>query len=239
MRFLARFSVVTMACWAVTVTADLSAASASTQDTDEYAVQIAFAPDLEKQLARVNRVEQERERRFRRSGTDVFHSIRSMDRHNKSRLEGTLWAGSRLIPEVERYGVEALLEAMVRENLRRAAPDDFDRVVRLRIERLQVSNHPVSTLSTSSSSWAAGTIELVDPATGAVTERHSITANLAPKKTAARNYQGDDFAFYEPDARLRVGPTLAYFVKRALSRFLPEERLAGPVLVLVGPGQEV
>lgn len=69
-----------------------------------------------------------------------------------------------------------------------------------------------------------------------------VKANLVIDTTVSTSHTGPELAFVETDPSKRVGPTLAYFVKRALQQAWPqhEDGFVGPTIVRIsGPNERV
>ena len=197
----------------------------------DYSVEVVLSTFLNKRLASIDAIERDREEQFRRLTFDSPSNRSETDlRFNNSRFSKVKWANETLVPDVENYGVETLLRAMVEENLRRAAPAGFNDRIRVTIKRLQVSNHSLAVLQ-GGNNFARGTIERIDAATGQVKEAYEVTANLVVDPTVDSTYQGDDFAFAQTDEDTRVGPTLAYLVEKSMKRMFPEAAIASTRII--------
>lgn len=207
---------------------------------DGYSVDVTFSDKLRQRLASINSLEQRFEERFRENR----HYARSPRRAGTQRFAGrsnadTEWAGERLIGKVSDYTLENLVEAMVAYNVNRALPD-FGGRIEIHIDKLQLSNPAIAFLE-SIQSYAAGRIKVIDP-DGSVVFNDRVRANLVVDRTVDDSYDGPALAFVETDPSKRVGPTLAFFVKRALQQAWPEhqELFAGPIIVRVsGPDERV
>lgn len=203
-------------------------------------VDVTFSKGLTDRLNSIDRTERTLEERFRKTGTDDRSVATStLHRFAKVKTSGTRWAGEHLIPNVEDYGLKTLITALTLDNLARAKPD-FDGRIQYNINRLRVSSHPIAYLS-GSNSYVTGTITVLSP-DGQVVVSEKLSANLVVDPTVDRHYQGEKYAFIETDEEDRVGPTLSYFVERALERVFPdsEDDIHGPVIVRVsGPNESI
>lgn len=197
----------------------------------DAAVEVRFSNSLAGKLADIDRIERARERLFREYRNTDRTPTRSSRRFTENRFPNMKWANENLVEDVDAYGVESLLGAMLRENLDRAAPAGFDGTIRVTLERLRVSNHPLAALA-GSNTYAQGTIERLD-SSGAVIASHKVSANMSPHFTSNPNYDGSDFPFVDTDSSNRMGPILAEFAKASLGKLWPGSDFADPVLVLV------
>ncbi len=203
-------------------------------------VEVTYSKGLSKRLDSIDRMEQTLEERFRKTGTDDA-SVRTstINRFAKNRTSNTRWAGERLIPDVEDYGLTSLITALTVDNLARAQPD-FDGSIRYEIDRLRVSSHPVAFLS-GSHSYVMGNITVLGP-DGQILKSEDVSANLVVDPSVDLNYQGEKYAFIETDEEDRVGPTLSYFVKMALQSVFPDQKdeIYGPLIIrLSGPNESI
>lgn len=229
-------SIIGLACLLGTV----DAAAQDAPDLDRIAVGAAFSKAVERRMSSIDAQEQRREKEFRKD-RNYGNSFREAGvfRFAESQTEGTRWAGETLLPEIEDFTVANLVRALTVDNLARAVPD-FRGTISYDIRRLKVANHPVAILQ-GISSYASGRI-VVTAADGTLIADEKVTANLVVDPTVDRSYQGPKYAFRETEENLRVGPTLAYFVEKALERVWPEQADAihGPVIIRIsGPNEFV
>ena len=215
---------------AAIVTAGIALGAAGVAHAD-IAVEVSLSEKLQKRVARIDAIEQRREEDFRRHGTDDRNVVRSSRRFIRSELPGVQWAGELLIADAADYGVENLLVALVKENMRRAGKDGFDDTIRVTLNRLGVANHSLSVLR-SASDYAVGTFEIVDSASGAVKQTAEVRTSLGIGFEVNPHYDGPDFAFADTDPSRRVGPVLTDFVQEGLEELFPGEAFAGPVVVI-------
>ncbi|RMD90879.1 MAG: hypothetical protein D6807_00845 [Alphaproteobacteria bacterium] len=205
-----------------------------------YSVEVVFSPKLAKNMERINRVEQTLEKRFRKNGTDRPNPRETaVHRFAKNQTEGTVWAGERLIPDVDEYTVENLVKALTADNINRAVPD-FRGTIRYEIRSIKTSDHSVALLR-GVSSYVIGKVSLID-SDGKVLRTEKISANLVVDPTVDTSYKGPKYAFLETEDSDRVGPVLSYFVEKALERLWPDRKdeIHGPVLVRVsGPNETI
>lgn len=197
----------------------------------EVAVEVSLSKSLQKRVDRIDAIEQRREEQFRQFGTDDRNVVRSSRRFVNSELPGVQWAGELLIADVDDYGVENLLIALVKENMRRAGRGDFDGTIRIALNRLGVANHSLSVMR-SASTYAVGRFEIVESETGAVKQTAEVRKALGIGFEVNPHYDGPDFAFADTDPSRRVGPVLADFVQEGLEELFPGEEFAGPVVVI-------
>lgn len=199
-------------------------------------IEIIFSDRLTRSLPAIDRIERVREERFRASRTDNSADRRSVFRHVAARSPATLWAGERLIPDLADYSIESLLRALVAANLEHAMPD-FEGTLTLEINRLKIAGHSLALLR-GSNSYVIGKIALRGP-DGEVLFEDRVSASLVVRPNLALDHQGPEFAFAETDESDRAGPTLSYFVEKALERAWPDRKaeIHGPVIIrLSDPG---
>lgn len=203
-----------------------------------YSVDVTFSEGLERRMPSINNLEQTYEKRFRKNRHDAA-SAREAGTQRFAEIEtaGTEWAGERLIGETSDFTLENLVKAMVAYNVNRAVPE-FAGHIEIDIDGLKLSNASIAFLE-SFQSYAAGRIK-VTGADGNVLFNDSVRANLVIDTTVERDYEGPRLAFVETEPPRRVGPTLAYFVMRALQRAWPEHEddFVGPVIVRVSDPNE-
>lgn len=197
-----------------------------------YSLEIVFSKKLRKRMATIDRVEQIREERFRRSLVDESNPYVTIlgSPESASPDDGVDWAGAQLVPNLRDYGVENLVRSMVGEAMNRAA-SDFKGSIRLKLDRIKVDNHSVPFLR-ASNSYVIGKIEVRDNEGRKIIE-DKMTVNLLIEEVEGLDYQGSDFAFAEADGSDRVGPVLAAFVQTALGAAWPEKKAQFPGVVMV------
>jgi len=205
-----------------------------------YRVQVEFSDGLERRMTSINNIEQRFEERFRENRYDA-ESPRGAgtQRFAKNKTAGTEWAGERLIGDVSDFTLENLFKAMVAYNVNRAVPD-FGGHIEIQIDRLKLSNPSIAFLE-SFDSYARGRVK-VTASDGSVRLDDRISANLVTDSTVSSSFDGPELAFVETDPPRRVGPTLAFFVERALTKAWPEhaDQFVGPVVVRIsGPNERV
>jgi len=197
-----------------------------------FDIDIVLSAELQQKLGAVDRVEKIFEKRFRAHRSILLNRFVSLGIFDHSRFGKVAWTNETLIEQADEYGLVPLLHAMMVENLRRAAPADFQGRIRLTLSDLSVPGHSVIALHSAPSNWARGTIEVLDPISGERVESHRVSANLIRVFSVNHSYQGPNFPFIASDASERIGPTLSYFVKKSLSKIVSNrDALAGPVLV--------
>lgn len=223
------------------VLALVPAAAAQIVPTVEgYEIDVTFSDNLQKRMASINALEQRLEERFR----DNRHYARSprgagSQRFAESRTEGTEWAGERLIGEVSDFTLDNLVKALVAYDVNRAVPD-FGGRIEIHVDELKLTNPAIAFLE-SFQSYADGRVKVTD-ADGNVLFDEKARTNLVIDSTVDTSYDGPELAFAETDPSQRVGPTLAYFVERALERAWPERKseIVGPVIIrFSGPNERV
>ncbi|MBL37775.1 MAG: hypothetical protein CMP07_05140 [Xanthomonadales bacterium] len=208
--------------------------------TEGYSVEVTFSDNLQQRMASINGLEQRLEARFRENRHYATSPREAgSQRFAKSRTEGTEWAGERLIGDVSDFTLDNLLEALVAYNVNRAAPD-FEGRIEIHIDELKLTNPSIAFLE-SFQSYAEGRVKVTD-ADGNVLFDEKVRTNLVIDSTVDTSYDGPELAFAETDPSQRAGPTLAYFVGRALKRAWPERKseIVGPVIIRVsGPNERV
>ena len=205
-----------------------------------YRVEVEFSEGLERRMTAINNTEQRYEKRFRENRHDA-KSPRGAgtQRFARNRTAGTEWAGERLIGKISDFTLENLLKALVAYNVNRAVPD-FAGHIEIRIDRLKLSNPSIAFLD-SFQSYAKGRVK-VTASDGTVLFDEKVNANMVVDPTVDTEYNGSEMAFVETDPSKRVGPTLAYFVERALKKAWPERagQFVGPVIVRIsGPNERL
>lgn len=205
-----------------------------------YDVEVSFSKALQQRMASINNLEQRLEERFRKN-RHYATSPRGAgsQRFAESRTAGTKWAGERLIDEIPDFTLENIVKAMVAYNLNRAAPD-FRGRIEIEIDTLKLSNPAIAFLG-SIRSYAEGRVK-VTSADGRVLFNDQFRANLVIDSTVDTSYDGPALAYGETDPSTRVGPVLAYFVKRALESAWPDRAgdIVGPIIIRVsGPNERV
>jgi len=199
-----------------------------------FDVEVVLSSSLQKKLGAINQIERTFERRFRKHRTILMNPLESFVKFDHARLGKVVWANETLIGDADEYGLVELLHAMVEENLRRAAPPNFQGKIELSLFKLSVPGHSVHALDVGPSNFARGAIDVVDPLSGQLLQHHEVLANFVPEFTLNHSYKGPGFAFIASDLGDRIGPTLAYFVQKSLAKVLSDtEALASPVLVEV------
>ncbi|MDT8410655.1 MAG: hypothetical protein RQ741_13740 [Wenzhouxiangellaceae bacterium] len=217
-----------------------TAAAEILPSTKGYSVEVTFSDDLQQRIASINSLEQRLEERFRENR----HYAKSprgagSQRFAENRTEGTEWAGERLIGDVSDFSLDNLIKALVAYNVNRAAPDFAGRI-EIHIDELKLTNPAIAFLE-SFQSYAEGRVKATD-ADGSVLFDKKVRTNLVIDSSVDPSYDGPELAFAETDPSQRVGPTLAYFVERALARIWPEHegKFVGPVIIRVsGPNERV
>jgi len=209
-------------------------------DPEGYTVEVTFADKLQKRLVSINNVEQRLEKQFRED-RHYQRGITAAGTQRSAKIDtaGTAWAGERLIENPDDFTLENLIKAMVAYNVNRAAPG-FQGRIEVELNEIGLSNAPVASIARNRS-YAAGNIT-VRRSDGSVQFSGPVKVNLVVDPVADRSYDGPELAFTETDPPKRVGPTLAYFIERALEKAWPghEDEIVGPVVVQVSePGERV
>lgn len=214
------------------------AAAQTAPEMKSYTVEVSYRAGISDIPGRVNRVEQTMEARFRKyRHTQQSHRRAGVFRFSKSLTEGTIWANETLIPNVESYTVTNLIKALTADNINRAVPSFEGRIV-YEIDWFKVEDHDVAVLN-GTNSYMTGRVVVFSPA-GEVIEGETVTANLVVDTSVDRSYTGPEYAFFETDSTDRIGPTVAYFVERALEKIWParKDEIHGPVIIRVSGPQE-
>lgn len=193
-------------------------------------VEVTLSSRLEAMEARIDAIEQIREKRFRKYQHYDRNAARSPRRFANARYRDVAWANELLVPEVAAYGVRTLLSALVNESLNRAGADRSGMNIRVHLEKLHISDHPLARLH-GSHSYASGSISLVDQASGQVVRSIEFTATPAVYPSIDLGYKGPDFAFEDTDPTRRIGPTLAYFVMKGLGELYEDVEFPRPIAV--------
>lgn|GEM_PF-1015843 len=207
---------------------------------EDYEIEVTFSDDLQQRMVSINGLEQRLEARFRQDR----HYAKSprgagSQRFAENRTAGTEWAGERLIGDVSDFTLDNLVKALVAHNVNRAVPDFAGRI-EIEIDALKLTNPAIAFLE-SFQSYAEGHVRVTDAEGNALFDK-DLRTNLVIDSSVAPSYDGPGLAFAETDPSQRVGPTLAYFVERALERVWPAHKseLVGPVIIRVsGPNERV
>ena len=194
-------------------------------------VEITLSSRLQALEARIDNIEQRREKRFRKNRHYDRNVTMSNRRFASARYRDVAWANESLVPDLGAYGVKTLLSALVNESLTRAGVDRSGVIVRVHLDTLRVSNHALAMLS-GSGSYVRGSMSLVDAASGQVIRSTDIRANLVVDPTADLGYKGPDFMFEDTDPANRMGPALAYFVMQGLGELYQGTRFPRPVTLV-------
>ena len=202
--------------------------SAAAGSAGAVEVDINFSAKLAKVMPTINGVERKREEQFRRYRQTKRTSFNNSRRLAIARWPAVQWANEVLIPDFDDFSVEALTRGFVTASLERAGVNGVERV-EIEVARLHVQNHSLTTIA-GPSSYAIGSITAYDAA-GNVIGTADVTANLVTDFLTAPRYDGADFAFPDTSGRLRVGPTLAYFVYKGLGMIFPDREFARTVLI--------
>ncbi|GIX17948.1 MAG: hypothetical protein KatS3mg119_2134 [Rhodothalassiaceae bacterium] len=210
-------------------------------DDSKVKVVVTFDEPLASKLPQIAQVEQALEERFRKT-RHYGRSYREGGVFRNTRVShaNVRWANELLIPEVEQYTLPNLIAAITRYELEQAVPD-FRGEVKYHIDTIKVANHDVALLN-GASSYVIGSVEVRDANGNLVGKADKVSANLVVDYTVDSSYQGPKLAFAETDEHNRLGPTVTYFVSRALARVWPdrEDKFLGPMIVRIsGPNEQV
>ncbi len=192
-------------------------------------VEVTFSDYLVGKMDRINAIDGQREavfREFRTEGTRT--AIPSNARLNRSRFAGTEWANERLFPELEDYNLPALIKAMMERGIKEADPA-FDGTVQVKIDKLRIQFFSLAALR-GPNTQMSGDVEVLDAAGNVVKQNH-IWAAIVPRYTAARGYDGPDYAYRTAALNTRVGPIAAEFTEKALRTLYPDYDAPGVVVV--------
>ena len=202
--------------------------SAAAGSAGAVEVDIKFSEKLANVMPKVNQLERKREEQFRRYRQTKRTGFNNSRRLATARWPAVQWANEVLIPDFDDFSVEALTRGFVLASLERAGVSGVERV-EVEVVRLHVQNYSLTTIS-GPTSYAIGSITAYDAA-GNVIGAADVTANLVTDFLTAPRYDGSDFAFPDTSGRLRVGPTLAYFVHKGLGMIFPDREFARTVLI--------
>lgn len=194
-------------------------------------VEITLSSRLQALEARIDNIEQRREKRFRKNRHYDRNVTMSNRRFASARYRDVAWANESLVPDLGAYGVKNLLSALVNESLNRAGVDRSGVVIRVHLDALRVTNHSLAMLN-GAATYARGSISLVDMASGQVIRSADVTANLVVDPTVDLGYKGPDFMFEDTDPANRIGPALAYFVMQGLGELYQGTRFPRPVTLV-------
>jgi hypothetical protein len=192
-------------------------------------VDIKFSERLAKLMPKINRIERGREEHFRRTRQTQKTTLVNPRRYARIRWPAIDWANEVLVPDFDDFSVETLTRGLVAASLERAGVNGVERV-EVKLDRLYVKDHSLATIS-GRSSLARGSISAYDAA-GKLIGTADLTAILVRDFLTASIYEGPDFAFPETSGRLRVGPTLAYFVYKGLGEIFPDREFAKTIMLV-------
>jgi len=196
----------------------------------DVTVEVAYAPYVAGLIPALDTIERQRETSFRKYRDDLgFNRLQTRRRLAKSLIDHVKWANESLIKDAASYGVTPLIKAMVRENLEKSGLGDKGGTVHVQIDRLRVANHSIARIS-GHSSYITGSMRYTD-ASGRDVATGEFSANLVVDYTVDYSYNGPDYAFADTDISRRVGPTVAYFIKKGMGKLFPGNKFAGPILV--------
>jgi len=187
-------------------------------------VEVTYGEKFARIAPRVDVVERKQEKYFRR-----YRETRRYSRNLAfARWPSVEWASELLVPEVDNFSVESLVRGLVTASLERAGVEGVERVV-VQINRLRVRDHAIAVVSGLNSS-VTGALIAYDAA-GQIVGQADLTAIMTTDFQAAARYEDSDFAFPETARHQRVGPTLSYFVHKALGEAFPGREFARPVSI--------
>lgn len=192
-------------------------------------IAVSFSNKLARRIGAIDRVEQimeERWRRHRITTAGVRASI--ADRRHYTERKVSVYAGERLIPDLDAYTTANIIKAATVYNLRRALPDFRGRIV-YEIRKLKVARHPVAFLN-GSYSYAIGRVR-IETEDGQVLVDRKVHAQLIADLSPVYHYDGPRLPFIPGDADRRVAPVLTAFVERALKAAFPDRKdeIMGPI----------
>lgn len=197
----------------------------------DSAIEITLSTRLQALEKRIDAIERQREKRFRKNRHYDRNAAVSVRRFAKTHYRDVAWANELLVSDLAAYGVKNLLAALVNESLNRAGIDRTGVTLRVHLDALRVANHSLARLS-GAVTYAYGSISLIDTASGQVVRAADISANLVIDPTVDYGYQGPDFVFEDTDPSRRVGPALAYFVMTGLGELYKDAEFPRPVTVI-------
>lgn len=192
-------------------------------------VEVTFSDYLASKMDRINAIDEQREavfREFRTEGTRT--GIQPNARLNRGRFAGTQWAHERLFPNLEDYTIPGLIKAMMERGIKEADPD-FKGSVQLEIDKLRVQSFSLAALR-GPNTQMSGDVTVLDAA-GNVLQQHYIWTAIVPRYTAARSYDGPDYAYRAAALNTRIGPIAAEFTEKALRTLYPGYDAPGVVVV--------
>ncbi len=194
-------------------------------------VEVVLSDHIQDMTASINRIEQKREKSFRKHRDDNrTFAVTDSRRMAKARWNNVDWASEQLIDDVSSYTLKNLTVALVNESLERAGVADQVGRVRVQIDTLRVSNHSLARLS-GINNHTEGKIELWDKS-GRQIASVDVNSNMVPLFTSSRSYDGPNFAFADIHEKTRIGPTLSYFIYKGLDKAMAGKEFPRPITVL-------
>jgi hypothetical protein len=193
-------------------------------------VSVTFGPNLQALQPRIDAAEQWQEAQFRR-----FGPLETGSRLARAGSAQVKWAAAAAAPDLANFGMASLAAGFATDGLRKARLTQAQ--VRLRLDSLSVPSHPIARLN-GNSARASGVVERLNP-DGSVAASYPIFVNAVFGYSTGVADDRRGWQFNLTDESTRVGPTLAAFVHKALSRAYPDESFPKPVLVTPTPGLRI
>lgn len=195
-------------------------------------VTVTFSDYLVKKMKQINRVEVNREGKFRNvniegPNANLVKGAAAL----KTRYNDMAWGNEALIPDIDDYNVEALITAMMERGVREAAPG-FDGDVKLHISRINVNNFAAALIASKNTPTRMQGVVTVYDADGSVISESKVLATMGqPVFSSVRSADERGYAYPVPAWNTRIGPVAAEFTERVLERIFPEYEAHGAVLI--------
>ncbi len=185
----------------------------ATSGSSATEVIIEFGPEMQPHMERLNRFEKQREIRIRGKRPDSFY-------RSPSRWYGRSTAEERLIPDLNDYSIETLVQRMVDHNLKSIGQQDTERTLVVRIEDFYVDGYNLSVFD-GPHELMRGRLMLLD-ADGTEIFNKQVMSYGIPKERGGSLYYGDGHPYPEAWFSRRFGPMLATFLHKGMSATFPD-----------------
>lgn len=206
----------------------VGAATGMPANADVPDVEIKFSDRIQENLKSIDRIELRREKFFRKYRIEGANR-RDVGNLNRSRFNNTEFATERLIPEIDDFSVNALMNAVLENSLEKVTDADPDHTLVVEIENFWVQNYSLNRFSTFNTRMK-GKFSLLD-ASGATVASEEIDTVLVPQFTGQWNYDGPEYAFLDQSRDVRIAPIFSYFAKRGIESLYPDADVPGPIFV--------
>lgn len=197
-------------------------------DVADLVVDVSFTGRLVGDVARIDKIEQRREKYFRKHrGETRRHRAPKLARARYAKAE---FAGERLVPELENYSFEAIVRSAVKRDVAVMELDNVPSRIAVTLQQMRIADYSLARYR-SHNTVMVGTVEAFNAAgkrTGAV----KLTWEMIPLHTTDTGYSGREYAFLQESAYVRIAPLTVGFLEKALEQIYPGKDAPGPVFIL-------